>query len=108
MSATWGITSRTGSVTNFSGEPRGGLLRCFDKRGELDELLGESGGVLAAGNTEGKVLLPAAFKLLKLPTALRGVPAFASSIKDLTCHTIPFQTTIEGHKDINGNSICLC
>lgn len=56
------MTSRTGSVTNFSGDrSEEGLVLCFDMRGEADELLGESGGVLAAGNIEGKTLLPATF-----------------------------------------------
>lgn len=76
------MTSRAGSGTNFSGEARGGLLRCFEKRGEPEELLGESGGVLPAGNTDGKVLPLAEFE-----RALKGVPAFASSIKDFTCQT---------------------
>ena len=43
--------------------------------------------MLTAGTTEGTVLLPVAFKLYEFPIALRGVPAFASSIKDFTCHT---------------------
>lgn len=84
------MTSRPCSVTNFSGEPRGGLLRCFDKRGDPDELLGESGGVLPAVNTDGKLFPPAEFKLFKLfefEKAFNGVPAFASSIKDFTCKT---------------------
>lgn len=80
------MTSRTGSVTNFSGDRSGGLLLCFDIRGEPDELLGESGGVLTAGNIEGNILLPATFTLQEFPRAFKGVPALASSIKDFTCH----------------------
>lgn len=79
------MTSRTGSLTTFKGEPnaeRAGL--CFIIRGEPDVLLGESGGVLLAGNMEGKELLEAAFTLLEFPRAFKGVPAFASASKDFT------------------------
>lgn len=80
------MTSRTCSVTNFRGEPsEEGLVLCFDTRGEPDELLGESGGVVAAGNIEGNILLPATLTLFEFPRALNGVPALASSIKDFTC-----------------------
>lgn len=47
-------------------------------------LLGESGGVLPAGNMEGKELLAAAFALLELPETFKGVPALASLSNDVT------------------------
>lgn len=79
------MISRTGSLTNFSGEPNEeGLALCFVVRGEPDELRGESGGVLPAENMEGNELLATAFVLV-FPSALKGTPAFASASKDLTC-----------------------
>lgn len=80
------MTSRTGSVTNFSGEPSDeGLVLCFETRGEEDALLGEIGGALPAGNSEGNGLCIAAFKLDQLTEALKEAPDFASLIKDFTC-----------------------
>lgn len=80
------MTSRTGSLTNFRGEPKEeGLTLCFTVRGEPEELLGESGGALPAAKIEGNGLLPIAFELQEFPETLDAVPAFASSIKDFTC-----------------------
>lgn len=80
------MISRTGSVINLRGERREeGLVLCFDMRGEPDELLGESGGALPAGNMEGNALLPGVFTFKEFPWALKEAPAFASSIRDLTC-----------------------
>lgn len=80
------MTSRTGSLTNFRGEPNEeGLALCFTVRGEPDELRGESGGVLPAGNMEGIELIAIAFVPVEFPSALKGTPAFASASRDLTC-----------------------
>ena len=80
------MISRTGSLTNLRGELREeGLVLCFDTRGEPDELLGESGGALPAGNMEGSEVLPAAFTLKEFPRALKEAPVFASSTRDFTC-----------------------
>lgn len=54
-------------------------------RGEPDELLGDSGGVLPAGNKEGNGLLPVPFAVEEFLGELKAAPAFASSIKDFTC-----------------------
>lgn len=54
-------------------------------RGEPDELLGESGGVLPAGNIEGNVLLVAAFVPEDVPEAFRGPAPLALLSKDFTC-----------------------
>jgi|APAra0007618328_1042625.scaffolds.fasta_scaffold03875_3 hypothetical protein len=65
---------RFGSLSDLRGEWReGGLVLCLEKRGEPEELRGDSGGVLLLRNTEGKFL-----------DLLVGVPDLASSIKDLT------------------------
>jgi hypothetical protein len=56
--------------------------------GEPDELLGEIGGALPAGNIEGNELTPLALALVELPGMLMGLPAFASSIKVFTCTSI--------------------
>lgn len=81
------MTSFTGSLTNFNGEPReeGPVPVRFITRGEPEELLGDSGGVplLPAGNMEGNELFAVAFVLLEL--IFSGKPAFASSSKDFTC-----------------------
>lgn len=78
------MTSRTGSLTNFSGEPNEEKLDlCFIVRGEPTALLGESGGVLAAGKREGNGLTPQAFVEVEFPEP-KLVPAFASSINDFT------------------------
>nr|AFK37896.1 unknown [Medicago truncatula] len=53
-------------------------------RGEPDELRGESGGVLAAGNKEGNGLIERAFVFVEFSSALKGTPAFASASNDLT------------------------
>ena len=80
------MISRTGSLTTFSGEPNEeGLLLCFVVRGEPDELRGESGGVLPAGNKEGNELLAKAFVIVEFSSAHKGAPALASAINDLTC-----------------------
>lgn len=52
-------------------------------RGEPDELLGERGGAVPAGNMEGKELL-AAFGLEQLPGTFRGTPDLASLSNDVT------------------------
>jgi hypothetical protein len=52
-------------------------------RGEPDELLGESGGAVPAGNMEGKVLV-AAFGLEQLPGTFKGAPDLASLSNDVT------------------------
>nr|CAN63015.1 hypothetical protein VITISV_017408 [Vitis vinifera] len=81
--------SRTGSVTNFSGEPsEEGLVLCFETRGEEDALLGEMGGALPAGNREGNGLFAAEFALEQFTEALKEAPAFASLIKDFTCNYV--------------------
>ena len=80
------MTSRTGSLTNFKGEPNEeGLVLCFVVRGEPDELRGESGGVLPAGNMDGNELFAKAFVHVEFPSAPNGTPAFASATSDLTC-----------------------
>lgn len=76
----------TGSLTNFKGEPKTeGPALCFTIRGEPDELLGESGGALPAGNMEGNELVEAAFGLEHDPDTFRGTPALALLSKDFTC-----------------------
>jgi len=52
-------------------------------RGEPDELLGESGGAVPAGNMEGKELLEA-FGLEQFPGTFKGEPDFASFNNDVT------------------------
>lgn len=80
------MISLTGSLTTFSGEPNEeGLVLCFKVRGEPDELRGESGGVLPAGNKEGNELLERAFVFVAFSSAPNGAPAFASASNDLTC-----------------------
>lgn len=80
------MTSRTGSLTNFNGEPREeGLFFCLDMRGEPDALLGENGGALPTGNMEGNELTTAVLPLAEIPAMLMGFPGFALSIKVLTC-----------------------
>lgn len=80
------MASLTGSLTNFSGEPREeGLVFGFEKRGEPEELRGESGGVLPAGNMEGSELIPVEFALKEFPWGLIEMPDDASSMRDLTC-----------------------
>jgi hypothetical protein len=84
---TWGITSLTGSLTNFNGEPKDDGPAPDPRlitRGEPEVLLGESGGALPAGNIDGRELLEAAFVLVELPATLSTAPVFASSIKDFT------------------------
>lgn len=76
---TWGINSLTGSLTTFRGEPKWeGPTLCFIMRGEPDELLGDSGGALPAGNMDGKALLALACGLEEFPCTFKGPPAFAS------------------------------
>lgn len=73
-------------MTNLRGEPKTeGPDLCFRVRGEPDELLGESGGVLPAGNMEGNELLVAAFGLDNDPETFKGPPALALLSKDFTC-----------------------
>lgn len=81
------MASLTGSLTNFSGEPREeGLVFGFEKRGEPEELRGESGGVLPAGNMEGSELIPVELALKEFPWELLiEMPDDASSMRDLTC-----------------------
>lgn len=82
---TWGISSFTGSFTNFSGELRAdGPTLCFMNRGEPDKLLGESGGVLPAGNIEGKELLVTACVLDDVPETFKGPPPFTLLSNDFT------------------------
>lgn len=80
------MTSLTGCLTNLRGEPKedGPTPRRFVMRGEPDELLGESGGALPAGNMEGNELFEPAVELQELPDTLSGEPALASSSKDFT------------------------
>jgi len=87
------MTSLTGSLTNFSGDPNEGLFLCFVVRGEPDELRGESGGVLPTGNKEGRELLDKeAFVLVEFSSALKAALAFASASNDLTCfHNAPMK-----------------
>lgn len=84
------MTSFTGSLTNFSGEPKeeGPIPARLTVRGEPEELLGERGGVPPAGNIEGNGLLEEALVLLECPTMLKATPAFASSSKDFICTDI--------------------
>lgn len=83
---TWGITSFTGSLRTFSGEPNTeGPALCFTIRGDPDELLGESGGVLPAENMEGMEFDEAAFGLEHVPETFKGTPALALLSKDFTC-----------------------
>lgn len=83
---TCGISSLTGSFTNFKGDPNiEGPALGLVVRGEPDELLGESGGVLPAGNIDGKELLVATFVLEEAPVALKGPPALALLSKFFTC-----------------------
>lgn len=81
------MTSFTGSLTTFSGEPKeeGPIPARFMIRGEPVLLLGESGGAPPAGNNEGSGLLGEAFVLLEFPATLKATPAFASSSKDFIC-----------------------
>lgn len=83
---TWGMASHTGSLITFRGEPwdKEPPAFCFVKRGEPDVLRGESGGVLAAENIEGKELLEETLTDIELPNVLNGDPAFASASKDFT------------------------
>lgn len=83
---TCGISSFTGSLNTLRGLPREeGPGFCFIIRGEPDELLGESGGALPAGNMDGIELLAAAFVLEALPGTFKGFPTFASLTSDFTC-----------------------
>ena len=52
-------------------------------RGEPDELLGDRGGAVPAGNMEGKELL-AAFGLEQFPGTFKGTPDLASLSNDVT------------------------
>lgn len=80
------MSSFTGSLTNFRGEPNAdGPALCFIILGEPDELLGESGGVLPAGNIEGNELPDALFVLEDIPPAFIGPPPLALLSKDFTC-----------------------
>jgi len=84
MGLTWGINSFTGSLTTFKGEPKlEGPTLCFTMRGEPDELLGERGGAVPAGNMEGKELLEE-FGLEQFPGTFKGAPDFASFSNDVT------------------------
>ena len=81
---TSGITSLTGSLTTFKGEPKlEGPALCFTTRGEPDVLLGERGGAVPAGNMEGNELLEA-FGLEQFPGTFKGAPDFASLSSDVT------------------------
>lgn len=87
------MTSRTFSLTNFSGEPNEEKLAlCFIVRGEPTALLGESGGVLAAGKREGNGLIPEAFVEVEFPDAPKLVPVFASSINDFTLGNMKYKS----------------
>lgn len=75
----------TGSLTTFKGEPKlEGPTLCFVIRGEPEELLGESGGALPAGNMEGNEFVAVAPALEEFPEAFKGAPAFASFTNDDT------------------------
>lgn len=90
------MTSFTGSLTNFSGEPNeeGPIPARFTVRGEPEELLGESGGVPPVGNIEGNGLLEDPLVLLEFPPTLKATPAFASSSKDLICMQMQQQESL--------------
>lgn len=79
------MTSRTGSLTILRGEPKDegpDPDRCLTIRGEPEELRGESGGVLAAGNMDGNV---DTLSVVEFPVAfINDVPVFASESKFLT------------------------
>lgn len=98
------MTSRTGSFTNFRGEPNEEKLDlCFIVRGEPTALLGESGGVLAVAKREGNGLAPQAFIEVQFPEAPKLVPAFASSINDFTFRNTKskyFRLRLVGTKDL--------
>lgn len=79
------MTSFTGSLTTFRGEPKdeGPAPKTrFINRGDPVLLLGDSGGALPAGNMEGNELPAVAFAPVELPAMFR--PDLASSIKFLT------------------------
>lgn len=82
---TCGICSFTGSFTNFRGDLNADGPLCFVCRGETDELLGDSGGVLPAGNIEGNVLLATAFVPEDVPATFTGPTPLALLSKDFTC-----------------------
>lgn len=83
---TCGINSLTGSFTNFKADPNiDGPALGLVVRGEPDELLGESGGVLPAGNIDGKELLVATFVLEEVPVTFNEPPALALLSKFFTC-----------------------
>lgn len=75
-----------GSLSTFNGEPStDGPALCFVIRGEPDdELLGESGGALPAGNMEGIGLPEEAFGLETDPDMFNGTPALTLLNKDFT------------------------
>lgn len=66
----------------------------MDIRGEPDELLGESGGVLPAENMEGIAFPEVAFGLLVDPDTFKEIPALALLSKDLTC--IQIRNSVNG------------
>jgi hypothetical protein len=76
----------TGSLTNFSGEPReeGPTDARRENRGELVELRGERGGTLPAGNIEGNDPLMLAFVAVALLEMFMDPPTWESSINDFT------------------------
>lgn len=86
MSATWGTSSFTGSFTIFNGEKADGPSLCFIILGDPAELLGESGGVLQAGNIEGSELTAATFRVDEVPGEPRGPPPLALFSRDFTCN----------------------
>ena len=82
---TCGINSFIGSLTTFRGEPKfEGPTLCFVTRGEPVELRGERGGVLPAGNIDGKELPVAEFALDEFPEIFKGAPVLASLTRDVT------------------------
>ena len=82
---TCGINSFIGSLTTFRGEPKfERATLCFVTRGEPVELRGERGGVLPAGNMDGKELPVATFELDEFPEKFKGAPVLASLTKDVT------------------------
>lgn len=80
------MISRTGLVTNFSGElgEEGFVIYFENTRGKEDALLGEIRGTLPIGSRDGNGLFAVASALEQFTKALKEVPTFAPSIKDST------------------------
>jgi len=79
---------RFGSLTDFRGDCREGLVFCLEKRGDPGEPRGDSGGVPLFRKTDGNALPQATLRLVQFLDTLTGVLDLVSSIKDLTCTNI--------------------